>query len=117
MTYPRCQIAPPGPPGFFHVISRCVRRAYLCGLDRYSGRNFDHRRQWIEDRIRFLAESFAVSVYAYAVMSNHFHIVMSVDPNEAAAWSDEEVARRWLRVFPGAISQTEQPELVHAGLE
>jgi len=110
MTYPRCQIAPPGQPGFFHVTSRCVRRAYLCGLDRYSGRNFDHRRQWIEDRIRFLAESFAVSVYAYAVMSNHFHIVLSVDPNEAAAWSDEDVARRWLRVFPGAMSQTDDSQ-------
>ena len=72
MTYPRSQIAPPNEPGFFHVVSRCVRRAFLCGTDRYSGKNFDHRRQWIEDRIRLLAESFAVSVFSYAVMSNHW---------------------------------------------
>ncbi|AKS42556.1 transposase [Wenzhouxiangella marina] len=106
MTYPRSQIAPPDEAGFFHVVSRCVRRAFLCGTDRYSGRCFEHRRQWIEDRIRFLAESFAVSIYSYAVMSNHFHIVLSTDPQEAQLWSDEEVADRWLRVFPGALSRT-----------
>ena len=107
MTYARSQIAPPGDFGCFHVVTRCVRRAFLCGTDRLSGKNFDHRREWIEDRILFLAESFAVSVYSYAVMSNHTHIVLSVDPNAALAWSDEEVADRWLRVFPGAIAKTD----------
>jgi hypothetical protein len=77
----------------------------LCGSDRLSGRNFDHRREWIEDRIRFLADSFAVSIYSYAVMSNHTHIVLSVDPEAALGWTDEEVADRWLRVFPGAMAQ------------
>jgi len=119
MTYPRSQIAPRDEPGFFHVVSRCVRRAFLCGDDEFSGKNFDHRRQWIEDRIRFLAESFAVSVYSYAVMSNHTHIVLHVDPNEAHAWPDEEVARRWLAVFPGPLRDAqskEQKEYVALGL-
>jgi REP element-mobilizing transposase RayT len=106
MTYPRSLIAPPDQAGFYHVVSRCVRRAFLCGSDRYTGRNFDHRREWIEDRIRFLAESFAVSIYSYAIMSNHFHIVLSVDPDQSLRWSDEEVAERWLRVFPGALRWT-----------
>ncbi|MEN1728085.1 MAG: hypothetical protein AAGJ52_06560 [Pseudomonadota bacterium] len=105
MTSPRAQIAPPGEFGCYHVVSRCVRRAFLCGTDRFSGRNFDHRRQWIEDRIHFLAESFAVSIYSYAVMSNHTHIVLSVDPNAALSWSDDVVVDRWLHVFPGAMSQ------------
>jgi len=119
MTYPRSQFAPPDEPGFFHVVSRCVRRAFLCGDDEFSGKNFDHRRQWIEDRIRFLAESFAVSVYSYAVMSNHTHIVLHVDPNEAHAWPDEEVARRWLAVFPGPLRDAqseEQKEYIVLGL-
>ncbi|MBB6087261.1 transposase [Wenzhouxiangella marina] len=110
MTCPRSQIAPPGEAGVFHVVSRCVRRAFLCGTDKHSGQCFEHRRQWIEDRIRFLADSFAVSIYSYAVMSNHFHIVLAVHPNEAQAWPDEEVAERWLAVFPGALSWTQDPK-------
>ena len=101
MTYARSQIAPPGEYGCFHVVTRCVRRAFLCGSDERTGKNFDHRRQWIEDRIYFLAKSFAVSIYSYAVMSNHTHIVLSVDPQAVSDWSDGEVADRWLRVFPG----------------
>ncbi len=110
MTYPRSQIAPPDEPGFFHVVTRCVRRAFLCGDDKFSGENFDHRRQWIEDRIRLLADSFAVSVYSFAAMSNHAHVVLFVDPEEAQAWSDEEVARRWLKVFPGALRDAQSEE-------
>ena len=67
MTYARSQIAPPGEYRCFHVVTRCVRRAFLCGSDQLSGKNFDHRRHWIEERIHLLAESFAVSVYSYAV--------------------------------------------------
>ena len=79
ITYARSQIAPPGEYGCFHVVSRCVRRAFLSGSDQLTGKNFDHRRHWIEERIHFLAESFAVSTYSYAVMLNHTHIVLSVD--------------------------------------
>ena len=47
-----------------------------------------------------LAECFAVGLYAYAVMSNHVHVVLHVDPQAANDWSDEEVAERWVRLFP-----------------
>ena len=110
MTYPRQLIAPPNEPGYFHVVTRCVRRAYLCGTDKFSGRNFDHRRQWIEDRIFLLAEAFAVSVFSFAVMSNHTHVVLHVDPNATLDWSDEQVARRWLAVFPGRLNDVSTPE-------
>jgi len=105
MTYARSQIAPPGEFGCFHVVTRCVRRAFLCGSDQLTGKSFDHRRQWIENRIHFLAKSFAVSIYSYAVMSNHTHLVLSVDPLAVLGWTDDEVADRWLRVFPGAMTQ------------
>jgi hypothetical protein len=59
MTYPRSQLVPPGSPGTYHCVSRCVRRAFLCGKDRYSGQSFEHRRQWIEDRLQQLAEVLA----------------------------------------------------------
>ncbi len=100
MGYPRCHLIDPTAVGVYHCVSRCVRRAFLCGEDALSGRNFDHRKQWLEDRLLTLAETFSVSLLAYAVMSNHLHVVLRVDPDAAAAWSNEEVAERWVRLFP-----------------
>ena len=100
MTSPRGQIVDPVEAGFYHCISRCVRRAFLCGADAVSGRSFEHRKAWVEDRLLELATIFAVGVYAYAVMSNHVHVVIYVDPGAALAWSPDEVAERWVRLFP-----------------
>jgi hypothetical protein len=105
MTYPRLQTVDPQTPGFFHCVSRCVRRAFLCGQDVYSGRSYEHRKAWVEERLLALAECFAVGLYAYAVMSNHVHVVLHVDPQEAYAWSDEEVAERWVRLFPVRVEE------------
>jgi hypothetical protein len=80
---------------YYHLISRCVRRAYLCGEDAYTKQSYEHRRQWMVNRIRFLTSIFAIDVAAYAVMSNHYHLVVYVDESEAMAWSDEEVCERW----------------------
>lgn len=111
MTYPRSQLVSEAEPGFYHVVSRCVRRAFLCGEDTVTGQSFEHRRQWIEARILELADCFAVSVYAYAVMSNHFHVVVHVDPAASMTWSDEEIARRWLAAFPGPLKHNDNPEM------
>ena len=100
MTYARSILVPPGSPGTYHCVSRCVRRAWLCGEDRESGRSYEHRRQWVEDRIGDLAGIFAVAVWGYAVMSNHLHVVVQVIPQAAAAWSTDEVVTRWLRLYP-----------------
>jgi REP element-mobilizing transposase RayT len=85
------------------VVARCVRRAFLCGSDAYSGKNFDHRKQWLLDRIKAQAEVFAIDVCAYAVMSNHYHLVLYVDQNRASRWSDSEVIERWTRLFSGPL--------------
>src|ERR1700744_1425247 len=105
MTYPRLQTVDPQTSGFFHCISRCVRRAFLCGWDVYSGRSYEHRKAWVEERLLALTECFAVGLYAYAVMSNHVHVVLHVDPQVAQAWSDEEVAERWVRLFPVRVGE------------
>lgn len=84
----------------FHCVQRCVRRAFLCGIDRYSGRSFEHRKDWVEDRIQYLAECFAVAIHAYAVMSNHLHLVVEIQPIQVSQWSDKAVAERWIRLFP-----------------
>lgn len=103
MRYPRHHIVDPETSGFFHCVSRCVRRAFLCGEDAYSGRSYEHRKRWVEERLWALADCFAVGLYAYAVMSNHVHVVLQVDPQVVQAWSDEEVAERWVRLFPVCV--------------
>lgn len=99
MTYARSILIPRGSAGTFHCVSRCVRRAFLCGEDRLTGRSFEHRRQWVEDRIHELAGIFGVAIWGYAVMSNHLHVVVQTLPEVAAKWSDEEVAERWMRLY------------------
>ena len=105
MPYPRSSLVSLDATPWYHVISRCVRRAFLCGEDRVTGRNFEHRRGWIVARMEQLAGVFAVDVAAYAVMANHFHQVVRVDAERAQAWSDDEVLRRWTKLYTG-------PELV-----
>ncbi|GAB5501072.1 MAG: transposase [Pseudohongiellaceae bacterium] len=86
---------------YYHCISRCVRRAFLCGFDRTTGKSFDHRKQWILDRVRQLTSVFAINVCAYAIMSNHFHLVLFVDIEAADHWTFDEVVDRWLTLFKG----------------
>jgi REP element-mobilizing transposase RayT len=99
MTQSRSQQVSLQDTRYYHLISRCVRRAYLCGEDVYSKQSFEHRRQWMVDRIRFLSSIFAIDIAAYAVMSNHYHLVVYVDEDEAISWSNEEVCARWLQLY------------------
>src|SRR6056297_184806 len=85
----------------YHCISRCVRRQYLCGVDTHTGKDFSHRRDWIRTRIFELQSIFAIDVCAYAVMNNHTRLVLCVQQDVALAWSDREVAARWLKLFGG----------------
>ena len=77
-----------------------MRRAWLCGVDPLTKVDHEQRKLMVEARIRELGSIFAVGIYAYAVMSNHLHVVVSVEPDAAAEWNDEEVAERWLRLYP-----------------
>lgn len=72
-------------------------------MDFHTGFDFEHRRQWIVDRMKFLSSVFAIDLCAYAVMSNHYHIVIRIDAEQAKLWSDEEVARRWMQIFSGSL--------------
>mgnify|MGYP002780325602 FL=1 len=110
MTQPRSQLVPPGSDGTYHCIQRCVRRAFLCGVDAYTGESFEHRKLWVEERLRLLAECFAVSIHAYAVMSNHLHLVVQLAPDSAAAWSAADVAARWVRLFPPRFDSADAVE-------
>ncbi len=91
----------PSEIGIVHAVQRCVRRAFLAGVDEKTGKDYSVRREWIRRRAEALASVFGVDVLSYAVMSNHLHLILRNRPDVVAAWSDREVAIRWLRVFPG----------------
>jgi len=86
---------------YYHCVSRCVRRAFLCGEDTHSGNSYEHRRDWIQERMRALADVFSMDICAYAIMSNHYHVVLHVDRAQAESWDDAETIRRWHLVFSG----------------
>ncbi|KZN34546.1 hypothetical protein N480_21210 [Pseudoalteromonas luteoviolacea S2607] len=87
---------------YYHLIARCVRRAFLCGDDKYSGKNLDHRRTWLVERIKQLSEVFAIEIAAYAIMSNHYHLVVKVNRRQALDWSGDEVISRWYQLYNGS---------------
>lgn len=100
MTCPRYEVYDSDEPGYYHCIVRCVRRAFLCGFDRYLSKSFEHRRDWVRTRITELEKIFAIDCFGYAVMETHLHTGLNNRPDIARTWSDEEVARRWSKLFP-----------------
>lgn len=87
---------------WYHCMARCVRRAFLCGKDHLTGKNYTHRKQWVVDRLGELAQVFAIEICAYAVMSNHYHVVLHVNAQQCDKWSTKEVLRRWTILFSGS---------------
>ena len=94
MTIARAHLVDPAVTRWYHCTTRCVRRAFLLAEGTLD------RKQWLEHRLEELAQVFAVSLAGFTVMDNHLHLLVRLDPEAAAAWSDEQVVRRWGRLFP-----------------
>ena len=117
MTTARSTIAPPGSAGYYHCVSRCVRRAWLCGTDRLSGKCYEHRRDWVVTRVTELASIFGVRVLAYAAMSNHLHLALELNPAWVEGWTDGECLERWLRLYcPADYSEQQRANRLTAWL-
>ncbi|MGL5906303.1 MAG: transposase, partial [Shewanella sp.] len=99
MTIPRSRQISLEDTTHYHIVSRCVRRAFLCGQDAASKKSYAHRREWVVAKIAQLSQLFAIGICAYAVMSNHYHIVLRVEPQIAHAWAEGEVVERWGHLF------------------
>ncbi len=89
MTIPRKQLVSLDDTPYYHCICRCVRRAFLCGFD--GKHSFEHRRGWIAERIKQLSAIFTIDIAAYAVMSNHYHLVLHIDSSRASTLTDTDV--------------------------
>ncbi len=83
-----------------HVYARVVRRGFLLGTDLLTGRNYDHRKEWVRKRMKSLVSIFSVEACGYAVLSNHYHAILRARPDVALAWTPYEVAERWWQLFP-----------------
>ena len=104
MTIARRQLVDAAATPYYHCMARCVRRAFLCGWDEFSGNNYEHRKQWVVDRLSVLAQAFTVEICAYAVMSNHYHVVLGVRQDKSNALTDRDILARWAILFPGSIA-------------
>jgi hypothetical protein len=92
-----------------HVMNRTVRRCFLFGFDSVSGKNYDHRKQWIDDQLRQQAMYFGIDLLSYSILSNHFHVMLRSRPDIVREWSDNEVARRWLMLCPRLRDEQRRP--------
>ena len=96
----RAEVFAPDEVAVVHVMNRVVRRCYLLGDDPVSGKNYDHRKVMIENQLQRLAGAFGIDLLGFAIMSNHFHLILRSRPDVVAGWDDAEVARRWLLICP-----------------
>ena len=99
MTKPRSQLIDINQTPYYHCINRCVRRSFLCGEDHLTGNNYDYRKAWVVERLSLLSHVFSIDVASYAIMSNHYHVVLRVDSDSALALTDEQVAKRWKKLY------------------
>ena len=88
---------------YYHCMGRCVRRAFLCGEDSQTGKDYSHRKIWITEKLQELARIFTIDVCAYAVMSNHYHLVLKINNDKAKLLSEDEVIERWMSLFNGNV--------------
>ena len=100
MTQPRRESINSHEVQIVHVFNRCVRRAFLTGIDPVTGKNYEYRKEWSRNRLKHLASCFAIDVISYAIMSNHTHQILRSRPDVVRSWSDREVVTRWLRITP-----------------
>ena len=89
MTITRAHLVDPSVSSWYHCVTCCVRQAFLLG------EGMQDRKSWNEHRLEELAEIFALAGVWFAILDNHLHLLVRLDPDVARYWSDEDVVRRW----------------------
>jgi hypothetical protein len=103
-AYARKLITVEGEVATYLLTNRCVRKSFLCGIDKDTGKNYEHRKKWLEDRIKYvIANCFFIDLLSYSILSNHFHNTVTTRPDLAKVASDEEIVNRWWKLFPRKI--------------
>ena len=105
----RCEVFSHDEVAVVHVCCRVVRRCFLMGRDRQSGKNYDHRKDQIEAMLAHFARYFGIDLIAHSILSNHYHLVLRSRPDVVETYRDEEVARRWLMICPLRKDRNDRP--------
>ena len=87
----RAKVCDPNDVTIAHVYDRTVRRCFLMSKDLVFGKNFDHRKVWIEQYLRQFAAAFGIDLLAFSILSNRFHLILHRCPDVVATWEDRTV--------------------------
>ncbi len=109
----RAELFDPSEVAILHVIGRVTRRCFLFGFDPVSGKNFDHRKVWIEEQLKTQAANFGIDLLSMAILSNHFHLILRSRPDVIATWDDTQSGA----ALVDALSQTQERRPVRQGAE
>ena len=99
MTYARKSLVSLSDTPYYHVVARCVRRAWLWGFDEYASRDYSHRKRWVLERLSELSAIFTIDICAYAVLSNHYHLVIYIDQKRTRRLTRADIVERWVRLY------------------
>jgi len=84
----------------YHLYtSRCVRGAYLCGIDPHTGSSCDHRSSWLVDHLQSLSEVYCITTEALRIRASAYQVILRVDNVDAAMLSNHEVIKRWQQMY------------------
>lgn len=113
LTTARQQLVSTDVTSYYHCVSRCVRRSFLCGKDTVTHRCYEHRREWIEEKIHALTDVYCLDICAYAIMSNHYHLVLNINQDRASKLTLHQVVERWSQVhqLPVLIQRWQNKQL------
>ncbi|MGI6524009.1 MAG: transposase [Bdellovibrionota bacterium] len=109
MTTARKDIIIDGVDAIYHCTSRCVRRAYLCGKDFLTNVSYEHRKDWVRDRLIFLSSIFSIDILNYSIMDNHLHVLIKTNFSKLKTLSDRELAYRWRKLYPKTFKGKDKP--------
>ena len=90
---------------YYHCITRCVRRAFLCGYDPLKNINYDYRKEIIRNLLRQLTKAYSIEICSYAIMCNHVHLVLYANDSQVAKLSHSQILKRWALVYPTSASK------------
>ncbi|WP_235868871.1 transposase [Vibrio superstes] len=119
MTTARKQLVAVEATPYYHCVSRCVRQSFRCGTEKKTNISYEHRRDWIEQKLKDLALAYCIDICAYAIMSNHYHLILHINMNKAVKLPLQEVVRRWglNHSLPELIKRWKNNELTSAAEE